>query len=463
MNASVPKDSKSPQEIIRGVVELCADCDTCRTHLDEECVFFPELYRLWDRQNEEGIPISDADLRRQVELCTFCGLCPCPRIPVEVMTAKSGYVDREGLPMATRLFNDVPRLARMCGSFPRLVNAVQSNRTARSLLRKTINVHPERRLPRFSDQNFFHWAEQRGLNSRREGGRNVAYFAGCTAGFLFPKIGRAVVEILERNGVTVRVPRQECCGMPLLVEGDRKATMQRVRTNMESLLAVVRAGDEIVTSCPTCGYFMKVLLKERAYFSEAYQKSVNAAEDEIKVPDPRHGKKKHGVLKKILYKRILKDDGYFSNIDPMDRIALAEQFYDVGEYLSRLNSEGRLDIGFKPITGRMVFFASCHQREQHMGQPYLDLLKLIPGLSVELIGESDCCGMGGNFGFKDDFHEKSLAIGRPLLEKIRTRDPEAIISDCLSCTLQLTHALPYPVFHPLEILSRAYQERTQPG
>jgi len=457
MDTSDPLNRKSPQEIIRAVLELCADCDTCRTHMEEECVFFPELYRLWDKQNEGGIPISEAELRRLVELCTFCGLCPCPKIPVEVMTAKSGYIDREGLPLATRLFNDVPRLARMCGSFPQLVNAVQSNRAVRSLMQKTANVHPERRLPRFSGQDFFRWAEKKGLNARKDGARNVAYFAGCTAGYLFPQIGRALVEVLQRNGVSTYVPRQECCGMPLLLEGDRKAVMQRVRSNMEPLLEAVRAGDDIVSSCPTCGFFMKVLLRERAYYSDAYQKSVNAGEDEIKMPDPRHGKKKHGYLRKILYKRIMKDDGYFSTFDPMARIALAEQFYDVGEYLALLHKDGRLDTGFTAVPERMVFFASCHQREQDMGSPYLEILKLIPGLSVELVGETDCCGMGGNFGFKDDFHEQSLAIGRPLMEKIRKKDPQAIISDCLSCNLQFSHALPYPVFHPLEILSRAYQ------
>jgi glycerol-3-phosphate dehydrogenase subunit C len=105
----------------------------------------------------------------------------------------------------------------------------------------------------------------------------------------------------------------------------------------------------------------------------------------------------------------------------------------------------------------MAYFAPCHQREQKMGRPYLDLLALIPGLTVELVGDTECCGMGGNFGFKADFHEQSLAVGRPLMAKIRKRDPQAIITDCMSCRLQFGHSLPYPVFHPLEILVRAYR------
>jgi glycerol-3-phosphate dehydrogenase subunit C len=449
-------DCKTPQEIIRGVLELCADCDTCRTLMVEDCLFFPELYRIWDKEKATGVPISEAEMRSLVELCTLCALCPCPKIPVEVMEAKSLYIDREGLPMATRLLNDVPRLAKLCGSFPRIVNALQSNKAIRSLMQKIVHIHPDRCLPQFPEQSFFRWAENKGLDAKREGGRNVAYFAGCTAGYLFPQIGRAVVDVLERNGVTVHVPQQHCCGMPLLVEGDRSATLQLVRSNMESLLAAVQAGDDLVCSCPTCGFFMKFLLKERAYYSEAYQRSVNAGEDEIKIPDPRHGKKKHGHLIKSIYRRSMKDDGYFSTIDPMARIELSDHLYDVGEYLARLRAEGLLDTGFKAIPEQMVYFAPCHQREQNMGRPYLDLLRLIPGITIELLGEADCCGMGGNFGFKDDFHEKSLVVGQPLLEKIRKQNPRAIITDCMSCSLQFHQVLPYPVFHPIEILARAY-------
>jgi glycerol-3-phosphate dehydrogenase subunit C len=156
-----------------------------------------------------------------------------------------------------------------------------------------------------------------------------------------------------------------------------------------------------------------------------------------------------------MYKDILKDDGYFSAIDPLSRMELAGHLFDGGEYLARLHAEGRLDIRFHAMHERMVYFAPCHQREQKMGRPYLDLLVLIPGLVIEPLGNTECCGMGGNFGFKTDFHEKSLAVGQPLMEKIRERHPQAIITDCMSCALQFRHVLPYPVFHPMEILARA--------
>jgi glycerol-3-phosphate dehydrogenase subunit C len=44
-------------------------------------------------------------------------------------------------------------------------------------------------------------------------------------------------------------------------------------------------------------------------------------------------------------------------------------------------------------------------------------------------------------------------MGRPLMEKIRGLDPDALVTDCLSCRLQFNQHLPIPVFHPVEILA----------
>jgi glycerol-3-phosphate dehydrogenase subunit C len=373
------------------------------------------------------------------------------------MEAKSRYINREGLSLAVRTLTDVPRLARLCGTFPKLINALQSNKAVGSMLRKVAHIHPERQLLMFPEQSFFQWAAEKGLNARSDGCRNAAYFAGCSAGYIFPQVGRATVEVLERNGVTVYVPPHECCGMPYLVEGARDAALQRAHANMSQLLESAQAGDDLVCSCPTCGYMMKVLFQERACYSESYQRSVNAGEDELKVPKPGRGSTKHRVLKKSMYKDILKDDGYFSSLDPIARIDLARQLFDAGEYLARLHGEGCFDTRFSAIPERMVYFAPCHQREQKIGSPYLDLLRLIPGITIERLEGMYCCGMGGNFGFKVDFHEKSLEVGRPLIDKIRELDPQSIITDCISCRLQFNHVLPYPVFHPMEILARAYQ------
>ncbi|MBW6508086.1 MAG: FeS-binding protein [Desulfuromonadales bacterium] len=423
--------------------------------MEEDCPFFPELYRLWDQEKETGEPISAADMRALVDLCTLCGLCPCPRIPMDLMRAKSYCIDKEGLPFSNKLLADVPRLAHLCGTFPGLVNKLLSYQPTSRLLSNIAKLHPDRQLPPFPQENFFQWARKKGLTTRREDCDRVTYFVGCTAGYLFPQIGQALVHILQHNGFHVYVPSQECCGMPNLMEGERDKTLQRALTNMNLLSETLDSGDPVISSCPTCGYYMKTILPERAYYSSAYQASVGAGEDEMKIPEDSRGGKKHKILKKSIYKEILKDDGYFTSLDPMTRIRLAEHFYDAGEYLARLYADGKFNTNLAGISGRMVYFAPCHQREQKIGTPYLDLLRLIPELEVSAVGGTNCCGMGGNFGYKAGFHEQSLAIGQPLIEKIRSLDPQGIITDCMSCRLQFNHALSCPVFHPLELLEQA--------
>jgi glycerol-3-phosphate dehydrogenase subunit C len=295
-------------------------------------------------------------------------------------------------------------------------------------------------------------------------GPKIAYFAGCTAGYLFPEVARAAVAVMGHNGISVLVPPQQCCGMPSLLEGDDETTFRRVRANLETLLDAVQEGFEIVCSCPTCGYLMKVLLKERAFYAEAYQRAVGAGADEIKVPNASAPGDGFVRLKKSMYRKILSDDGYFAALDPLKRIALAEKVFDLGEYLERLDHQKRLNTDFGELKGRMVYYAPCHQREQDIGSPYEALLARIPGLAVTRVGGAmDCCGMGGSLGYKESFHEKSIALGRPLMEKIQAAAPEAIVTDCLSCRLQFQQLLPHPVHHPLEILARAYEAANSDG
>jgi glycerol-3-phosphate dehydrogenase subunit C len=70
----------------------------------------------------------------------------------------------------------------------------------------------------------------------------------------------------------------------------------------------------------------------------------------------------------FMYQGILKDDGYFSAIDPMKRIMVAENTYDLGEYLINLHRSGELKTDFGEVSGRMVYYPPCHLREQNIGR-----------------------------------------------------------------------------------------------
>ena len=456
-------EKTSPEKKARKVVDECADCDVCRFLMDSDCLMFPELYRLYDREKEGGEEITSAELRNLVDLCNFCALCPCPPVRGNIIEAKTRFIDRDGLKFGVRTLEDVERVARLCGSFPQLANKLLRGKATGDLIKKAAGIHPLRQIPAFPEERFPRWSKKKNLNTRPEKSqrRRIAYFAGCTANYLFPEVPRAAVEVFKYNGIDVFCPDQKCCGMPSMLEGDRQLTLEFARQNIDILAEAVAAGYDIVCSCPTCGFMLRNVLKENAYYSPEFQASVDADGAYLKIPisgeSANPGGKKFTVLKKSMFQDILKDEGYFSDIDPMKRIRVAENTYDLGEYLLDLHQSGDFKTDFGEVTGPMVYYPPCHLREQNIGRPYQDLMNLLPGVDLEAVdGSLYCCGMAGIMGFKRDFHETSLHLGRRLMDRIIALNPQRLITDCLSCRLQFNQLLPYHVQHPVEILQEAY-------
>jgi glycerol-3-phosphate dehydrogenase subunit C len=454
----------SPERLARDVVEACVDCGVCRSMMAAECLFFDTLYRLHDRAEADRRPLSSGELRRLVDGCHYCALCGCPDIRAAIIAAKTAFADRDGLALGTRLLEDVARAGRLCGLFPRLANRLLAGGPTARVAKHLAGIHDARRLPQFPGAPFDVWARRKGLMRKPAIGSHprVAYFAGCTGRFLFPEVPRALVTLLQQVGVQVFYPEQQCCGMPTLLEGDRRKTMAFMGANLARLAALTSEGFTIVCSCPTCGFVLKKLLKERAYYAGAYQRSVGAEAGFLKVPAEGRsdvdGAPVYNRISRAICGAILKDDGYFADLDALQRIAVAEHTLDAGEYLERHFREHAPGDRVPPATGTCVYFAPCHQREQNMGRPYLELLQRVQGRPPAVVdGPFDCCGMGGFMGYKKGFHEASLRLGAPVMAKIEALAPATIVTDCLSCRLQFRQLTETPVAHPLEILAAALQ------
>ncbi len=451
----------SPESMALAVIDSCADCDVCRYLMeDTPCRVFPALYELYDRAREGGV-VSPGELRNLVDLCNFCALCPCQNVRSEIMKAKHAFISRDGIDPAIRLLEDIERLAKVCGAYPSLANKLfQGNRTG-GVLKKITGIHPDRNLPVFPGKDFANWAEKNGLRGRQTGeGKRVAFFAGCTGQYLFPDVPKAAVEVLRRNGIDVYMPEQKCCGMPSLLEGDIRLTLKMVSFNLDRLCEAVDSGYRIVCSCPTCAYMLKHVLSEGAYYSREYRES---AVRETGTPE-QAGQSKLRQYKPSKIDNLLRDEGCFSSVDALKRIKVAENTFDLGEYLRDLRDTGEFNENFGPVPAKTAYYPPCHLREQKIGEPYADLLALLPGISMKRIdGAFHCCGIAGIMGFKKSFHPVSVEIGSRLAEKIKEIHPERLAVDCLSCRIQFNQMLPYKVFHPIEILCEAYRNfRTGP-
>ncbi len=454
--------NSDPEEMARAVVEACADCDICRYLMeDTPCLVFPQLYRLYDKEMETKERASPEELKSLVDLCNFCALCPCPNIRADIMKAKHAFVSRDGLKPGIRLLEDVERVARVCGAYPRLTNLLLSRKLSGNVLKRMAGIHEKRELPRFPRGNFPAWARKQGLHVKGKGkGRKVAYFAGCTGQYLFPEVPRAVVEVLRRNGIEVYWPEQKCCGMPSLLEGDLKLTLDFAAFNLDRLCEAVDAGYDIVCSCPTCGYMLKHVLSEGAFYTEAYRESAGSKEKGSNEPDAPRETVRPGPasFSASIMDNLFKDEGYFASLEALKRIKVATRTFDLGEYLRDLLNAGELNQKLGPVRSRMAYYPPCHLREQKIGEPFADLLSLVPGISLERIdGAFHCCGIAGIMGFKEGFYQVSVEMGSRLMERIKTIHPEKLATDCLSCRIQFHQLIPrQQVLHPVEILRESY-------
>src|SRR4029453_4966941 len=88
------------------------------------------------------------------------------------------------------------------------------------------------------------------------------------------------------------------------------------------------------------------------------------------------------------------------------------------------------------------------------------VLKLVPGLAVDLI-ESSCCGMAGSFGFDAEHYDISMRMAElSLLPAVRAAAADTlIVADGTSCRHQITDGPrargPREAGHGVRVLERA--------
>jgi Fe-S oxidoreductase len=284
---------------------------------------------------------------------------------------------REGIRLRDRLLGNPELLGRFGSALPRLANWANRSRVVRWLMEKTLGIDRRRRLPRYA-RRFSRWFRRqtppRGLGR----GGKVALFYTTPVEYNAPETGQATVRVLWRNGIEVICPEQVCCGMPALDGGDVRGATRRARRNLASLGRAVAAGYDVVVPGPTCSRMLK-------------------QEYPLLVPGE-------------------------------ETMRVASRVYDLGEYLMRLHAEGKLDREFKRTLGKVAYQAPCHLRVQEIGFKSRDLLRLVPGTTVELLER--CSGMDGTWGFKHEFYEDSCKVARPLVRALDEAQPDLLVSDC---------------------------------
>jgi Fe-S oxidoreductase len=137
-----------------------------------------------------------------------------------------------------------------------------------------------------------------------------------------------------------------------------------------------------------------------------------------------------------------------------DARLVAANTRDVFEYLARLHAAGKLDTGFVHPLGAVTYHVPCHLRAQNIGTKSADVLRLVPGTTVNVIER--CSAVDGTWGFKKEYYELSLKVAKPLFDAIDAAGAPTTATNCPLAALQITQGTGRTPRHPIRLLAEAY-------
>jgi glycerol-3-phosphate dehydrogenase subunit C len=349
-----------------------------------------------------------------VDYCSGCRACnmACPtgvKITEMNARARAEIVSQGGVDPRRRLRNNLVARTELIGKLGQpvapLANAVLANRLVRKATQLALGIHQDAPLPSFSKQRFMTWFKKHQPADHLT--RKVVYFHGCSTQYYEPRVGRAAVYVLENNGFEVIVPPQNCCGLPLLSNGEFPAARRYHESNVRNLAPYAKQGIPIVGTSTSC----TLTLKEEA-------------PELLDLHDP-------------------------------DTELVARMTFDLNEFLLQLLDEGSLKQDFHPIPLALPYHAPCQYRAHRLGKPALEVLNLIPDLHME-DSHATCCGIAGTYGYKEEKYEIAMQVGETLFDFINSFDSPIAVCDSETCRWQITHGTGKPAIHPIELVAAAY-------
>jgi len=353
---------------------------------------------------------------KSVDYCSGCRVCNmvCPtgvKIAEINARARALIVEQGKVPFNLRLRNNLVARPELLGKIAqplsRIANTALNLRIARQFAEFALGIHHAAPLPKFSRQRFSTWFDH---HPKIPGAyRKVVYFHGCSTEYYEPRVGQAAVQVLEANGFEVILPHQNCCGLPLLSNGEFQAARKFHQNNVRHLVEYARQGIPIVGTSTSC----TLTLKEEA-------------------PE-------------------------LLDMHDEDTRLVAENTFDFNEFLLLLAENGSLNQNFKPLALTLGYHIPCQYRAHRIGKPGVELLKLIPELTI-IDSLSACCGIAGTYGYKKEKYNIAMNVGEPLFDFIRqdVGDSPVVVCDSETCRWQITHATGKPAVHPVEILAKSY-------
>ncbi|QNN22198.1 (Fe-S)-binding protein [Planctomycetales bacterium ZRK34] len=244
----------------------------------------------------------------------------------------------------------------------------------------------------------------------------VSLFVTCLTDTFYPRVGEAVVRVLEHLGCEVDFPEQQtCCGQPMYNTGCHKDAADLAR----GLIDAFENSDIVVTPSGSCCAMV------RDYYNE-----------------------------------LLADDPVYAERSK----AFVAKTYEFAEFLLNVL---KVDLSrYKCTWGggqngdqtvKTTYHYSCHLRGLGMTDETVRLLGMIKGVDYVPLEKIDqCCGFGGTFAVK--YPEISGTMVRDKVDCIQRSGARVLVCNDGGCALNITGSLhregvPMTTKHIAEIIA----------
>jgi glycerol-3-phosphate dehydrogenase subunit C len=396
-------------ELSRATLDACVKCTICETACPVSAVtplfsgpkfVGPQAERF---RNGESVDHS-------LDYCSSCGACTlaCPQgVQIAELNSQARAVMKaDHMPVRDQLITRTTLMGMMMTPVAPIANAALHNKPIRTIVEKVIGIHRNAPMPPAQTQTLQGWLKKRKAPTKAPTRGSVVFFHGCAGGYFEVETSKKSIEVLEYLGYEVIVPKQGCCGLAQQSNGLFDQASAAVLKLCDELRS---AGKDltIISSSGSCTGMLK-----------------HEAHEIMGVSDDK-----------------LKD--------------VATRIRDMMEFLLDLHDAGELPTDFQAIDMTVPYHAPCQLKSQGMGQPAVEVLKLIPGLTVVESG-AVCCGIAGTYGLKKEKYDVAQAVGKPLFDMVKRTNPDLALCDTETCRWQIEQSSGVKTEHPIWMVHRAY-------
>ncbi|MCI7748632.1 MAG: anaerobic glycerol-3-phosphate dehydrogenase subunit C [Paraprevotella sp.] len=268
-----------------------------------------------------------------------------------------------------------------------------------------MSIDQRRTMPKYASQTFRKWFIKNCASEQRRFPHQVGFFHGCYVNYNYPQLGKDLVKVMNAIGYGVQLLEGEkCCGVAKITNSMPREARRQGVANMAAMRKATAQGMDIIATGSTCTFTMR----------EEYDHLLNINND---------------VARKHL--------------------SLATR------YIFRLVDSGKVKLAFRSdYRRRLAYHTACHMERLGWAIYSTELIKMIPGVDLVIL-DSQCCGIGGTYGFKVENYGISQKIGTSLFRQITNAHADYVVCDCETCKWQIEMSTQAHVMHPISILAEA--------